>query len=400
MNFLTVFEQRIAGVFGDTPTQAAPFSFKKLAKKAAHEMENETYIINGVDTAPALYTILVSHEDDQRMRPYYGSLTQETSQFIEAQASKRGYAFVGAPLVRFLVDPGIKPGKFTVFAENVDVRTLNHLRDEEVRFLGGQPLEAPVAPRQQQQAGVHAAAGARRELGDGLAELDAVSLGGAGTRAAGAAPAALSDLPGFEPAVEPIFDAPGAPGAAGDFQAADAANPFPPAPAAQGAPAAGVAAAHGGAVPLANARAGAATPAPIATPIPVQDPNNPPTEYRPFVPGMTDAYAAPAPAAVAQAPAQKLRPALLIDRTTGRTYTCDQQKCIIGRERGSATIVLRDPNISRRHAELTFTGVRWVIQDLNSTNGTLVNDVDIDECVLTSGDLITLGLTNLEFREG
>ncbi len=33
-------------------------------------------------------------------------------------------------------------------------------------------------------------------------------------------------------------------------------------------------------------------------------------------------------------------------------------------------------------------------------NGTLVNDVDIGRCVLRDGDLITLGLTNLEFREG
>ena len=41
----------------------------------------------------------------------------------------------------------------------------------------------------------------------------------------------------------------------------------------------------------------------------------------------------------------------------------------------------------------------WRIRDLNSTNGTLVNDVDVDECPLRDGDLITLGLTNLEFRE-
>ena len=60
MNFFNVFEDRIASVFGTSPQgYTEPFSFKKLAKRAAKEMEKETYVINGVDTAPGLYTILV-----------------------------------------------------------------------------------------------------------------------------------------------------------------------------------------------------------------------------------------------------------------------------------------------------------------------------------------------------
>ena len=87
MNFLNVFEQRVGGLFGATAQGlTAPFSFKKLAKKAAREMEAETFVIDGVDTAPALYTILVSSEDDLAMRPLYAQLTSETAQFIEGQA--------------------------------------------------------------------------------------------------------------------------------------------------------------------------------------------------------------------------------------------------------------------------------------------------------------------------
>lgn len=71
------------------------FSFKKLAKKAAREIEAETYVINGVDTAPALYTILVSSEDDLAMRPLYAQITKETAQFIEGQAQGKGYALRG-----------------------------------------------------------------------------------------------------------------------------------------------------------------------------------------------------------------------------------------------------------------------------------------------------------------
>ena len=137
MNFLNVFEQRVGSLFGATAQGlTAPFSFKKLAKKAAREMEAETYVINGVDTAPALYTILVSSEDDLAMRPLYAQITKETAQFIEGQAQGKGYAFVGRPVVRFMADPSLKSGKFSVFAENVDAQTLNRLREEEALFLG------------------------------------------------------------------------------------------------------------------------------------------------------------------------------------------------------------------------------------------------------------------------
>ena len=140
MNFFNVFEDRIASVFGTSPQgYTEPFSFKKLAKRAAKEMEKETYVINGVDTAPGLYTILVSSADDAVMRPLYGALTNEIAQFVEGQAQSKGYTFVGEPLVRFMVDPSLRSGKFSVFAENVDARTLGRLRAEEISFLEKAP---------------------------------------------------------------------------------------------------------------------------------------------------------------------------------------------------------------------------------------------------------------------
>ena len=96
---------------------------------------------------------------------------------------------------------------------------------------------------------------------------------------------------------------------------------------------------------------------------------------------------------------QPIATCLLIDRQSGQTYTATAPATVIGRERSQAGVVLRDPNVSRRHAELSFDGRDWHITDLGSTNGTLVNDVDVRECVLRNGDLITLGLMNLEFRE-
>ena len=103
--------------------------------------------------------------------------------------------------------------------------------------------------------------------------------------------------------------------------------------------------------------------------------------------------------AAAPAEDESVATCLLIDRQTGRTFSAKAPATVIGRERSQAGVVLRDPNVSRRHAQLSFDGRDWHITDLNSTNGTLVNDVDVQDCVLRDGDLITLGLVNLEFRE-
>lgn len=92
--------------------------------------------------------------------------------------------------------------------------------------------------------------------------------------------------------------------------------------------------------------------------------------------------------------------ALLIDRASGRTYPVLAPSTLIGRESIRGGVALQDVNVSRRHAEIAYERGGWVIADLNSTNGTLVNNTDITESALKDGDLITVGLTNLEFREG
>lgn len=98
-------------------------------------------------------------------------------------------------------------------------------------------------------------------------------------------------------------------------------------------------------------------------------------------------------------PAETQTEALLIDRASGRTYPVLASSTVIGREGARGTVVLQDVNVSRRHAEITYEHGTWMIVDLNSTNGTLVNNTDITEVALHDGDLITVGLTNLEFKE-
>ncbi len=70
--------------------------------------------------------------------------------------------------------------------------------------------------------------------------------------------------------------------------------------------------------------------------------------------------------------------------TLGRLAECD--------------LVLNDPNVSRRHAELRRTTDGVVVTDLGSTNGTRVNGVPVREQQLVSGDELTVGSTTLVFE--
>jgi hypothetical protein len=73
---------------------------------------------------------------------------------------------------------------------------------------------------------------------------------------------------------------------------------------------------------------------------------------------------------------------------------------VIGRLPECAVSV-NDSNISRRHAEVRATPTAYVVVDLNSTNGTMVNGIRIaDEHRLRDGDIISVGATHLRFEAG
>jgi hypothetical protein len=82
-------------------------------------------------------------------------------------------------------------------------------------------------------------------------------------------------------------------------------------------------------------------------------------------------------------------PALLALDWTGK-----QEELVIGRQLTS-DIVLSDPSVSRRHARLVFRAGGWVIQDLESTNGTVLNGRHIGRAELRPGDVLVLGCEHL-----
>lgn len=80
---------------------------------------------------------------------------------------------------------------------------------------------------------------------------------------------------------------------------------------------------------------------------------------------------------------------LALDWSGGRS------ELTIGRDR-ECDLVLSNPGVSRRHARLLFRDGTWVLQDLDSTNGTTVNGVRIGRCELRPGDHVVLGDEHLQ----
>jgi hypothetical protein len=61
-------------------------------------------------------------------------------------------------------------------------------------------------------------------------------------------------------------------------------------------------------------------------------------------------------------------------------------------------IVLPDPNVSRVHARVELRDGSYSITDLESTNGTWVNEKRVDSARLRENDVIRLGSTRFIFR--
>ena len=94
-------------------------------------------------------------------------------------------------------------------------------------------------------------------------------------------------------------------------------------------------------------------------------------------------------------PAEDRRQALLVG--DGRRNVLSGSRVVLGRSR-EADIVLQDPNVSRRHAELRRDEGGWQIVDLGSTNGIKVNGRRVNNQPLSPGDQITIGVTDLTFE--
>jgi pSer/pThr/pTyr-binding forkhead associated (FHA) protein len=82
----------------------------------------------------------------------------------------------------------------------------------------------------------------------------------------------------------------------------------------------------------------------------------------------------------------------------GTSFPLPRTPVILGREEGVG-ISVRDPEMSRRHGRISWQEGSFVVEDLGSTNGTILNGVPITGPQrLRPGDTIGMGQTLFEFQ--
>ena len=81
----------------------------------------------------------------------------------------------------------------------------------------------------------------------------------------------------------------------------------------------------------------------------------------------------------------------------GKVYPLEEKnRFSLGRN--GADIVLKDPRVSKIHCVVEFYNGIVVIKDMNSTNGSLLNQFVLAEDFLKNGDKLRIGNTVLEFQ--
>jgi predicted component of type VI protein secretion system len=78
----------------------------------------------------------------------------------------------------------------------------------------------------------------------------------------------------------------------------------------------------------------------------------------------------------------------------GRVLVIPPAGVTIGRQR-PAELILQEPSVSRQHCSIYRRRDHWVVEDLSSQNGTLVNGIPVSKEVLQPGDEIQIGETRL-----
>ena len=74
-----------------------------------------------------------------------------------------------------------------------------------------------------------------------------------------------------------------------------------------------------------------------------------------------------------------------------------QGKVVLGRSK-DASITIPDINLSRAHCSVSATPRGYMLEDLDSTNGTYLNGRRVRQELLREGDRIVIGETEIEFR--
>src|SRR5437762_11028847 len=84
----------------------------------------------------------------------------------------------------------------------------------------------------------------------------------------------------------------------------------------------------------------------------------------------------------------------------GKRFPLARNEIVLGRGTDCDIQVDRD-SVSRRHAKVFLRdGTTWCVQDLKSTNGSYVNDTQIEDSALRDGDFLKIGAAIFKFLTG
>jgi Nif-specific regulatory protein len=84
------------------------------------------------------------------------------------------------------------------------------------------------------------------------------------------------------------------------------------------------------------------------------------------------------------------RLAAIAGKLKGAVFPLTDAPVLIGRET-AAQLCIADPSVSRRHSQIEKEGEQFVIADLDSLNGTFINDVPVKRRPLAHGDRVRIG---------
>lgn len=393
MGIFSKFEGKMEDTFEGTADKMfdAPISPVQIAKKAEKQMRREKMVGAGKQYAPTLYTVLVNPDDDRRLFGYYPTLAGETETYLAAKASEQGLTMDGQPLVRFIVDEGLKHGKFDVIAEAVAAPIISQLRNEEMeRYgLGGANAGYGAAAAYPAQQFGRAGAAMPDQRFNQYDQYDQHDQYGQydqydqyGNQGYQQMPAGNGwEAQGYQAPAQGSWDQPAA---APDYAAAQQAA--------------------AGAVDQFNAYAAGAAPAVAAAGYAAGQmasaaprPQAMPQQAAPQQAANTVMFAGAGVLGQQPAQPQQTSRARLIDTAANRAIDLASARVTLGRESRN-DITIPDINVSRTHAEISLSPQgAWVITDLGSTNGTYVNGRAVASQPLNEGDHIAMGSTNFVF---
>ncbi|HKY43867.1 MAG TPA: sigma 54-interacting transcriptional regulator [Pyrinomonadaceae bacterium] len=92
----------------------------------------------------------------------------------------------------------------------------------------------------------------------------------------------------------------------------------------------------------------------------------------------------------------KPRLVVIAGKLQGTVVPITDSPAIIGRE-SAATLYLAEGSVSRKHSQIVREGDDFILTDLDSLNGTFVNDVPVKRRTLEHGDKITIGTSHFLF---